>query len=510
MPTAVAYARYSTSEQRTESVTAQLRAIHAYASKNGIDILREYIDEAKTGTTDDRPDFQRMIEEVRIGLVKPDLVLVHKTDRFARNRYDSAVYKRQLAQAGARVVAVDQPVDDSPEGALLESLLEGLAEYYSKNLARETLKGLKENAYQGRTTGGKPPLGYDVDADGRFVINEAEAVIVRRIFQEVLAGRTYKEIVEDLNREGYRTKYGNPFGKNSIHDILANEKYVGTYIFMRGSKRVHHGPIRKDAIILDGAIPAIISQEEFDMVREMMAARKNKNGPRKRSEANYILTGKIYCECGGRMIGQTISGKRGTYTYYRCDHAVRTRTCTNRSVQKSWLENAVLDEIESVLSPEMSRELAEKLVALTSEREADNLAEEKALQKELADIDRKLDNLVAAIEDGQTDYALIGSRMRQLKELRAQKIARLETLQAPQAGLTLEMVLAYIDTLRRHLVDRTDIQECQEIIARMVERITVHADKVEVVLRFGPPEKVLLRSGCGTPYLVLSKTIKRV
>ena len=160
MKTAVAYARFSSDNQREESIAAQLRAIREYAARNGIEIVRTY--------TDDRPGFQRMIADLRNGL-RLDLVLVHKLDRFARNRYDGAVYRREIQKAGARLVAVDQPLDDSPEAVLLESLLEGLAEYYSKNLAREVMKGMREMALQAKHTGGIPPLGYDVGPDGRYI-----------------------------------------------------------------------------------------------------------------------------------------------------------------------------------------------------------------------------------------------------------------------------------------------------------------------------------------------------
>ena len=506
LKTAVAYARYSSDNQREESISAQLRAIRAYATKNEIEIIREYVDEARSATTDDRPDFQRMVEDIRAGVISPDLVLVHKTDRFARNRYDAAVYKRQLAQAGVRVVAVDQPVDDSPEGALLESLLEGLAEYYSKNLARETLKGLKENAYQGRTTGGRPPLGYDFDAEGRYIVNEVEAAIVRRIFHEVLAGKSYTEVVEGLNRDGWRTKRGQPFGKNSIHDILVNEKYAGVLVYMKGSKKVHHAAPRKDAIRVEGIIPPIVSKEDFQAVQKKLERRKRQGYPRKRSDTLFILTGKVFCgECGGRYIGNTNRyGGQQPYHYYRCERKRRTRTCDNKPVNKEWLENLVLDQIEEALSPTMTEELAEKITALAAEKDADRLAEEKGLQREIQDIDRKIDNLLRALEDGHMDYSLIGSRLRELKDVKTQKETRLKTLQASQTGITIDMVRSYLETLRGRLIDRTDPHECREIVDRMVDRIVIYPEKIQVNLRFGLPG-FWVNDGSPNSYLTLTQ-----
>src|SRR5690606_6658216 len=137
----------------------------------------------------------------------------------------SAFYKRQLKKNGVRLISVLEQLDDSPESIILESVLEGMAEYYSANLSREVMKGMTETALQCKHTGGKPPLGYDVAEDKTYVINEHEAEAVRIIFNMYAAGHGYSEIINRLNKEGYRTQTGRRFGKNSIHGILKNEKY---------------------------------------------------------------------------------------------------------------------------------------------------------------------------------------------------------------------------------------------------------------------------------------------
>jgi site-specific DNA recombinase len=228
---AAIYARYSSDNQREESIDAQVRAIKEYCTHNNIQIVKLYTDEAKTATTDDRPGFLQMVKDSELGIF--NLVIVHKLDRFARDRYDSAFYKRQLKRNGVRLISVLEQLDDSPESIILESVLEGMAEYYSANLAREVMKGMKETALQCKHTGGKPPLGYDVAEDKTYIINEQEAQAVRLIFNMYATGKGYNEIIDKLNKEGYRTQTGRKFGKNSIHDILRNEKYRGIYIFNR-------------------------------------------------------------------------------------------------------------------------------------------------------------------------------------------------------------------------------------------------------------------------------------
>ena len=136
---AAAYARFSSDMQREESIDAQLRAIQDYAQRNNALIVEEYVDRAHTATTDQRPEFQRMIADAKRGAF--NLVIVHKLDRFSRNRYDSIIYRRELKIAGVELRSVLENIDGSPESILLESLLEGMNEFYSRNLAREVQKG---------------------------------------------------------------------------------------------------------------------------------------------------------------------------------------------------------------------------------------------------------------------------------------------------------------------------------------------------------------------------------
>ena len=255
------YARYSSDNQRQESIDAQLRAMKEHCTKNHHEIVRIYQDEALSATTDKRDDFLNMIRDSKQKIF--DAVLVHKLDRFARNRYDSAFYKRELKNNGVKVTSVLENLDDSPEAVILESVLEGMAEYYSKNLAREVRKGLNENALKGLHNGGVPPLGFNVNPDKTLSINETEAQAVRIIFEMYADDFGYMMICNHLNEKGYLTKKGKPFGKNSIAEILRNEKYLGRYVFnKRLSKTSGYRKHKTDEEIvrIDNAFPSIVSQ----------------------------------------------------------------------------------------------------------------------------------------------------------------------------------------------------------------------------------------------------------
>jgi len=304
----VAYCRYSSDNQREESIDAQLRAIHEYAERNGFIIVEEYIDKAKSATNDQRPEFQRMIADSANGNF--EAIVIHKLDRFSRNRYDSAIYKKELKRNRVSLFSVTENLDDSPESIILEGLLESMAEYYSRNLAREVEKGRRENAMQCRHVGGIPPLGYDVGEDKKYIINEKEAGAVRLIFRWVRDGKGYSAVIDELNRLGYKGKHGKPFAKNGLNSILKNEKYCGLYTYNRsaskdvdGKRNGHKQKPREEWIVVEDGIPAIISKDEFDAVQEIMAGRMQ---TRRHSHAkeNYLLTGKMVCGvCSGSYVG---------------------------------------------------------------------------------------------------------------------------------------------------------------------------------------------------------------
>lgn len=225
IPKAALYARFSSDNQREESIDAQLRAMHEYCKRYGMVVVHEYCDRAKSATTDARPEFLQMIQDAKEN--KFDFVVVLNSTAFRAT--DMELKKNNVA-----LVSVLENLDDSPESIILESVLEAMAEYYSRNLAREVMKGMKESALQCRSVGGRPPYGYKVNpATHKFEINEEEADAVKLIFEQVADGVGYQEIITQLNRLGYKTRLGNPFGKNSLTEILRNERYKGIYIFNR-------------------------------------------------------------------------------------------------------------------------------------------------------------------------------------------------------------------------------------------------------------------------------------
>ena len=289
---AVIYARYSSDSQREESIEGQIRERTEYAQRSNITILTSYIDRALSARAADRPEFQRMIRDSEKGLF--DTVLVWKLDRFSRDRYDSAHYKHILKKNGVKVISAKENISDGPEGIILESMLEGYAEYYSAELAQKIQRGQKENAMKCKNNGGNTPLGYYVDKQsGVLAVDPLTAPIVQEIFTRFDSGERICEIRDLLNSRGLKTHKGKQFNVGGISLILKNRKYIGEYKY-------------GDVVIPDG-IPVIIERNLFERVRLRMEA--NKHAPaRAKADEEYLLTTKLFCgNCGRLMAGE--SGK---------------------------------------------------------------------------------------------------------------------------------------------------------------------------------------------------------
>lgn len=403
---AVLYARFSSDLQRSESIDAQIRAMKSYCEKNHMQIVNTYIDEAKSATSDKRPSFQRMIEDSSgHGF---DVVLVHKLDRFSRNRYDSAMYKRTLKLNGVRVYSVLENLDDTPESIMLESLLEGMSEYYSKNLAREVMKGMKETALQCKHTGGVPPLGYYVNQDKKLSVDEKEAETVRLIFDRYANGYTYGEIIAELNQRNMYTKRGSSFGKNSLYSILTNEKYAGVYVYNKTSskdvfhRRNSHKYKDDDMIIkIPHGCPQIVSTNVYQAVQDRIAENRHLSGMYN-TQHKYLLTGFVICGyCGRRMTGNRryCGRNKSLYVSYRC-HA-HADQCISKEINRYYLEDYVLLKIKEHFGYKNQVAKVYHKVSRYIAKNAKALADEiSALSAQLDDVNMAVSNLAEAVEKG--------------------------------------------------------------------------------------------------------------
>lgn len=513
VPKAVLYARFSSDNQRAESIDAQVRAIREFAEKNAIVIVAEYIDMAKSATSDDREQFQTMIKDAGKGNFQ--FVIVHKLDRFARNRRDSVGYRVELARKGVQLISVLESFDeDTPEGALMQGLSELLAEFYSKNLSREVKKGQKENALVAKHNGGIPPFGYDVDpVTKKLIINENEACAVRMIFRMIEERYGYNDIIKTLNERGYKTKRGKEFARNSLHDLLRNEKYSGVYFYRRiatplpGVKKCnsHKFNNREDMIIVDGGVPMIINKDQFDCVQAILDERKQKGI---RIKESYLLAGKIVCgKCGMAYCGNRIFNKKTDYVSvtYRCDgnRKLKNHRCNNGLVNKEILEKRVLEGLsELVFDPSVIPKLMVKAEQSLREKDKEKAGVIANLQKQEKEIGKKIEHILIAVESGKSTQLLLD----RLDKLETEKKQLTEQLAKEEAKQNIQQVdknkLTLLFSKAKEMLKSGTLEGTRRLIDMFIDKIIVNEETI--VIRYNPASFILGDDGA-----VLEKVIPR-
>ncbi len=465
---AVIYARYSSHSQTEQSIEGQLAAAHAYARGHGYTVVREYCDRAQTGRNDNRDAFQRMLSDT--DKHQFDVIITWKVDRIGRNREDIAFNKHRCKKNGVRIEYVAENLPDSAESVILESVLEGMAEYYSLQLSTNIRRGQLESAKKLQCVGGTRPLGYDVDRETkRYIRDEKTAPIVKQIFDRYAEGQTEKEIIDWLNEQGIRTTKKKPFSKSSLATLLHNEKYIGVYIY---------GDIR-----IEDGMPALVDRDTFDRVQELMKI--NRRAPSHTwTHAEYILTDKLFCgKCGSPMVGESGFSHTGAkHSYYSCVGKRKKKTCDKKPVRQDWIEGEVLKATREVLADE------ELLDWITDRTYAYYLAtngkeEERAiLQKELAGVDTSIDRLVSAIEAGAFNDR-IKSRLDNLNAQKAQITASIAEMElASGFRLTRDHIAFFLRQFRD--ADMED-RACQKrLVQTFVNAVFVFDDKIKIVYNY--------------------------
>lgn len=450
--TAVIYARYSSANQTEQSIEGQVRVCKEFCNRNGILIADMYIDRAASASKDleKRVQFLKMIKDSEKHQF--DAVIVYKLDRFSRSRYDMATYKYKLKRNGVQLVSATENISTDPEGIILESVLEGMAEFYSAELSQKINRGLRESAYKHNSIGGVIPLGYKSEGK-KLVIVEEQAQIVREIFQMYAEGKPIADICRILNAKGYRSSKGAEFNKASFSKILRNEKYIGVYKF--------HDYRAEDAI------PAIIDREVWEQVQKRLRAQKP-SGTFKAKRV-YALSGKLFCgHCESRMCAG--SSGVGNYEYYQCyGRKIMKTKCTKKNMRKDILEQVVAEDALSILTDE-NIELIATVAVQTSTREIESDTKIPAIRSRLRETNLSLDNLTKAIEGGEVPQTLV----KRMVELEKEKKTLEKELKREEKTVTLldkELVVNWLEQFKNGSIEDEEFRK--SLIDMLVNSVTV-------------------------------------
>ena len=493
---AALYARVSSDRQDVDlSVAAQLRALRDYAQRNGYLVAREYVDEAESGRIADRPQFSRMLDEAS----KPEApfkeILVWKFSRFTRKREHAVAFKSMLRRRGVRVVSITEQADDTPTGKLLEAIIESVDEFYSENLAQEVVRGMREAASRGFWMTTYAPYGYKrvYVQDGpkkrpKLELDPPADAVVRRIFDMVLQGKSILDVTKTLNAEGIPTTNGKKWLKTTIHTMLDNEAYTGTLVW--GAKARDGAP----PVRVEDAHPAIVSKQDFQRARKLLASRAPRKMNPRRASSPYLLSGLVKCEtCGKAMTAA--EAKSGRYTYYIC-HSLLKRgkgTCETPRLNAKSFEKLIVSEIrENVLTESNIRDLVKLL-----DEEMDGVAREQrerleTIEEELEDVKKRLGRIWQVIETTDIEMADASERIREHRE-RKEKLE----IAAEEARALLSDRRQFLDSAETiatfaaemgEFLKTSELTETKAFVGSFVKEIVVKPGRAAIVYSIPTPD----------------------
>ena len=460
--TAFDYYRYSSTKQQELSIEGQRDICLEYAAKHNINVVGEYIDRARSGRTENRANFRRLIRDACAGGV--DVILVWKYDRFFRNRAESALYRKQLEDAGVRLISVSEYIPEGSAGVITQGMIETVAEYFSAKLAEDVTRGRNKAAQKCQVIG-SCPLGYQTSPDKRLQIDPVGADTVRRVFEWYDDGQPMGLLADQLNQEGRKTAQGKPFNRSSFTTILRNKKYIGLYEF-------------NGAVSVAGGCPRIIEDDLFFRVQRKLEANRHRPGAYK-AEVDYLLSGKLFCGlCGAPMTGTAGTSKTGARHYYYICNNRRVKVCQKKNVRLDLIEAAVLqsaldaltDENIAYISVEVERRCAEN---------SDSKALLASLGAQLREVEKRLKNIGNAIAQG----IITETTKEMLVDAEADRAGLRQQIEKAKVQAALEVkaeaVACWLDGFRHG--DRKDPEFRRQVFGALVHSVFVYEDKLKII-----------------------------
>ena len=462
------YARFSSHNQKDESIEQQVEECSAFAESVGVEIVETYADRAISGRTDKRPAFQKMLRDAEKH--KFDVVIAYKSNRIARNMLHALQYEDKLSQLGIETYYAKEEYGNTPSGRFALRMMMSMNQFYSENLSEDIKRGMRDNAQKGKVNG-SIAYGYRKGADGRYEIDEKKAAIVREIYHRTLKGDTSAEIAADLNARGIKTRYNGNWNKGSFHRMLRNETYTGVY---------HHS-----GFVLENAIPQIISKEEYGEMQQFL---KNRGVVSKKgSNMNYLLTGKLFCgHCSSPMVGSSATSHTGDKHFYYVCKGRQKHKCKKENVRKADIEAEVVRITKEVfLTDEVIAWVAKSFHELFEEVNADR----PILEAQLQDAEKALQNLVKALREGYSKT--LSDEVRRVEnEINALKR---QIAELPDEITEDEVMFFLIDWKAGNLPEEI---YAQGIIDTFVKRVTLWDDEIEVEYRPTGKGEVRIKSPC--------------
>ena len=456
----VIYARYSSHNQKEESIEQQIAECSDFAAKNGIRIVGIYADKAVSGRSDRRPNFQRMMRDAEKRQFQ--IVIAYKSNRIARNMLNALQYEARLDLLGIKTLYAKEEFGNTAAGRFALRTMMNVNQFYSENMGEDIKRGMVDNANECKVNG-MLPLGYVKSKEGKYAIAPDEAAVVREIFDSVLKDVPVAEIARSLNQRGIRTKLGREWNKNSFHIMLKNDNYIGVY--------------RHSGVVVEDGIPPILEKEVFTAVQEKLANKKKTAG-RRSANGEYLLTGKLFCGyCGSYMIGVSGTGENGTvHNYYQCQKRHAEGRCEKKNVRRDFIEKLIARLTQDyILQDDTIEWIADSTMSFQAmARRESGVAQ---LERDLADNRKVAKNIMAAIEQGIiTETTKV--RLLEVEGTIHDLERSLSIAKAASQPIERERVVFSLEQMREGNVGSKDHQK--KLIDTFVKSVTLWDDRIQI------------------------------
>jgi len=468
--TTAIYARYSSSVQNDASIEQQIAECEEYAKTHGLIIVATFEDRAISGKRDNRPGLQRMLRAA--DRHEFQVLLAYKSNRISRSMTNALRYEERLEKAGVKVVYCKEEFGDNATGRFMLRTMMNMNQFYSENMAEDIRRGLRDSAQKCKVVS-TIPFGYKKGVDGRYVLDVEAAKVVEEIFRRFLAGESYVDIADELNRRGIQTKQGKKWKKNSFHSILENERYTGTYIY--------------DDIRIEDGMPRIIERSVFEMAKKKLGTYKTIRA-RKHDDNDYLLTGKLFCGyCCGAMVGYSGTSHTGEkYYYYACQTRRTEHACDKANIRKEFIEAEVTKAVqECVLDDAMVEWIADKMLEFAKKYNAKSKL--ATYEKQLKGTKKQIDNIVHAVEMGMYSEDL-KERMKTLEEDKERLTGLIAIEKANTISIDRDKVIDYMESVRNGDYNNPVFQRV--VIKNYVRAIYLEADHFKLSVDFTGENKI--------------------
>ena len=462
------YARYSEGPRQTDqSIEGQVNDCMAFAERNGIKIVEIYADRHVSGKSlTGRFEFQRMLRDAQER--KFECLIVWKVDRFGRDRTDIAFSKMQLKKANVKLMYAEETVPEGPEGIILESVLEGFAEYYSADLSQKVMRGRRETIKKGLFCGGSLPIGYMVDDQRHIVLDPKTAPHIREVFRMYSTGSRIKDCIAYLNSKGIKGQRGNIMSKSTVGKMIRNKRYLG--IFDVSGEELRAEPL--------------IDEKTFMVCQDMLPGGPQKNAVGK-AATDYLLSCKIFCGLCGRMLtGECGRGRSKVYYYYKCPARKKGANCALSPVGKDFMEELVLRAtVSDMLTPETISMLADEVLRVQEQDFKDDPS--KIIQSALDSCRKKQANILHAIEE--TGARGLATRLAKLEEEEAELELELKKAQVRRPRLSREDITLWLRSFKDG--DLSDDGFRKRLLETFVARVELFPDRAIIFYHISEKSK---------------------